>query len=554
MAASGHGDPHAREIAAGLVASVRAAIAAGRRADKDLPLAWAAAADVADLLEMPGLRALIGACAAAVGTRSAAVARALAQLERLADGAEARGDVRGFELADGELANLAAALAEPAAEATTNAPPVPAESESDAAEDVRSLDVLLADFVFDDPAAVAKAMVALPVAAGLRAALDWIAADVGGRLHVEVQDAALTLVARAANEAGLGAAGAVLGLTGGALLAEPDGRWSLRVPLHAARPAFLLARQGGLALALPWHAVARLRITDEASRAAMTEPSLEPWSVLERRSGERPAALLALGLLRAWIHIDHIVWRVFARPEPADDGHAVPGGTQVVRTEEGEEYRVVDVEEALRGVPPLYTPEPSRARARAQAPRLQPVAVAEVAAEVAAPAPVKPIVLGREFVRPLGAPVVAAPAPPSPKPEPAPSVVTSRPGQPAVRRVLVVDDSLVTRMELGRVLERRGWEVEWVETAAEMGSMLPEGEWSIVFVDVSLPDARGRAHLETVIAQQRAARRPFELVALTRDEADERLVRHVGIARMLRKPFAPGVVERMARELRGAGA
>src|SRR6185503_16919528 len=424
MAASGHGDPHAREIAAGLVASVRAAIAAGRRADKDLPLAWAAAADVADLLEMPGLRALIGACAAAVGTRSAAVARALAQLERLADGAEARGDVRGFELADGELANLAAALAEPAAEATTNAPPVPAESESDAAEDVRSLDVLLADFVFDDPAAVAKAMVALPVAAGLRAALDWIAADVGGRLHVEVQDAALTLVARAANEAGLGAAGAVLGLTGGALLAEPDGRWSLRVPLHAARPAFLLARQGGLALALPWHAVARLRITDEASRAAMTEPSLEPWSVLERRSGERPAALLALGLLRAWIHIDHIVWRVFARPEPADDGHAVPGGTQVVRTEEGEEYRVVDVEEALRGVPPLYTPEPSRARARAQAPRLQPVAVAELAAEVAAPAPVKPIVLGREFVRPLGAPVVAAPAPPSPKPEPAPSVVT----------------------------------------------------------------------------------------------------------------------------------
>jgi DNA-binding response OmpR family regulator len=109
-------------------------------------------------------------------------------------------------------------------------------------------------------------------------------------------------------------------------------------------------------------------------------------------------------------------------------------------------------------------------------------------------------------------------------------------------------------MELGRVLERRGWEVEWVETAAEMWSMLPEGEWSIVFVDVSLPDARGRAHLETVIAQQRAARRPFELVALTRDEADERLVRHVGIARMLRKPFAPGVVERMARELRGAGA
>jgi len=368
-------------------------------------------------------------------------------------------------------------------------------------------------------------------------------------------------VARAALEGGLGAAGAVLGLTGGALLPEPDGRWSLRVPLHAARPAFLLARQGELSLALPWHAVARLRITDEASRAAMTEPSLEPWSALARRSGERPAALLALGLSRAWLHLDHIVWRVFARPEPAEDGHAVPGGTRVVRTEEGEEYRVVDVEQALRGVPPLHTPEPGLARASSLAPRRQPVAVAVVSApeppvEVAAPAP---IVLGPEFVRPLGAPAVAALAPPAATPppampEPGPSAASSRAPAPAVRRVLVVDDSLVTRMELGRVLERRGWEVEWVETAAEMWSMLPEGEWSIVFVDVSLPDARGRAHLETLVAQQRVAHRRFELVALTRDEADERLVRDVGIGRVLRKPFARGVVERMARELRGTGA
>jgi len=556
MAASGHGDPHAREIAAGLVAAVRAAIAAGHH---DAPKhAWAAAADVAELLDLPGLHALLGACAGASGTRSAPVEAALDRLQRIADEAEARGDLRAFARADRELATLAAspeladAVAEASAASTAGSGPVtnPAENEdAGGPEDVRSLSVLLADFAFDDPAAVAKAMVTLPVAAGLRAALDWIAADAGGRMHVEVQDAALTLVARAAQEGGLGAAGAVLGLTGGALLPEPDGRWSLRVPLHAARPAFLLVRQGGLALALPWHAVARLRITDEAARATMTEPSLEPWSVLERRSGERPAALLALGLSRAWLHLDHIVWRVFARPEPAENGRAVPGGTLMVRTEEGEEYRVVDVEQALRGVPPLHTPEPGLRRTGAmpgaQAPRLQPVAVAAVSAPeppaaVAAPAP--PVVLGPEFVRALG-PVVAAP-----------TKEKLKPPAPAVRRVLVVDDSLVTRMELGRVLERRGWEVEWVETAAEMWSTLPEGEWSIVFVDASLPDARASAHLKTLVAQQRGASRRFELVALTRDEADERLVRDAGITRMLRKPFAPGVVERMARELRGTGA
>jgi len=113
----------------------------------------------------------------------------------------------------------------------------------------------------------------------------------------------------------------------------------------------------------------------------------------------------------------------------------------------------------------------------------------------------------------------------------------------------VVDDSLVARMQLGRVLERHGWEVEWVESAAEMWSALPDGAWSIVFVDVSLPDARGRAHLKTLAAQQRVARHRFELIALTRDESDEQMVREAGIDRMLRKPFAAGAVERAVREL-----
>jgi DNA-binding response OmpR family regulator len=117
-----------------------------------------------------------------------------------------------------------------------------------------------------------------------------------------------------------------------------------------------------------------------------------------------------------------------------------------------------------------------------------------------------------------------------------------------------VDDSLVARMELGRVLERLGWEVEWVETAAEMWSILPEGGWSIVFVDVSLPDARGRAHLKTLAAQQRVAPHRFDLVALTRDEADERVVHEAGISLVLRKPFAAGALERAVGELRGGRA
>jgi CheY-like chemotaxis protein len=585
MASSGTGDMHAREIATGLAAAVRSAIATMRQPEAPTApsLAWAAAADIAELLDLPGLAALLTACTGAPATATAPLDRALNRLARLADETESRGDVGAFASADRELATLAASAGlawRAAVTAESTAAPTPASpgpgssapAETAVAEDVRSLDVLLTDFAFDDPSAVARAMVVLPVAAGLRAALDWIAADAGGRLHVEMQDAALTLVARAAHEGGLGAAGAVLGLTGGALFPEPDGRWALRVPLHAAKPAYLLARQGELSLALPWHAVAKLKITDEASRGAMTEPSLEPWSALARPRGERPAALLALGLLRAWLHLDHIVWRVFARPEPAEAIDAVPGGRHVVRTEEGEEYRVVDVAEALHAVPPLHTPPPAPRMHAAEvaaggllAPAPEAAAIALVPEPVAAPAPVAveakkpaaPVVLGAEFVRALGFPaaaVVATPAPPAVTPAPEPSAATE-PVAPAPRaaitRVLVVDDSLVARMELGRVLERHGWEVEWVETAAEMWSVLPENEWAIVFVDVSLPDARGRAHLKTLADRQRTARRRFEVVALTRDASDERLVHDAGITRMLRKPFAPGAVERAVRELRG---
>jgi CheY-like chemotaxis protein len=437
---------------------------------------------------------------------------------------------------------------------------------------------------------------------------------------------------RVAHEPGLAPAGAMLALTGGALLPEAGGRWALRVPLHAERPSFLLVRQGELSLALPWPAVARLRLGDESVRAAATEPSLEPWTPLERTTGERPAALLARGLRRAWLHFDHIVWRASARPEPARVPGAVPGGHLAVHTEEGAHYWVVDVQEALAHVPELQTP-PAQLRARAvpaapgsviptppptapveppvaneievpvvDAPPVETPAVEVPAAErvpepVADPETVTPrpsvpprlFVLGPEHVRAVARPraplraaevtVVAprevappavrtpAPVPPSAPPvtnvpiaeppsnagaEPAP-VQPEEPGAPAAapRRALVVDDSLVARIALARVLERAGWVVEYADRASEMWAALDTGAWGAVFVDVSLPDAAGRAHLRQLVARQLVTRVRFELVALTRDRSEEQLVADTGITRTLRKPFAPGAVEGLVRDLPG---
>lgn len=614
MAPHSHEDGNGREIARGLVAAMRAALVAHHEPDlRTRTLIWQAAVDVAELLDLEGLADLLTACAEHAANRPVAVVNVLDRLERMAVATEQCGDLSVFAGADRELAALAGTLSlQDWSTSELEGPPVP----------VQPLAELLSDLQLDRPDAVEHAQVTLPVAAALRAALDWIGAETGGMVRVQVHDAALTLASRVTHEPGLGPAGAVLALSGGALLPEPDGRWALRVPLHVQRPAFLLARQGTLSLALPWHAVAKLRIADDTARAVMTEPSLAAWSPLVRTTGERPAALLALGLTRAWLHLDHIVWRVFARPEPAEPLDAVPGGRHVVRTSDGGEYWVVDAAEALAGMPPLATP-PSQPRARVSAVvtpsvtdesrepgpssawdaaagerdaveqalldswtgpiphvidadepsgsddveepvALEPSAVraierapAREASESASaatdrtPAAAEPAsherrMLGADDARPRH----LAPAPASSNSgatrEPGEVTAGDAPARPASgRRALIVDDSLIARLTLGRVLENEGWTVEWVERAADMWEALRESDWTAVFVDVSLPDASGRAHLQALAGVHRT----FQMIALTREAAEDRIAHASGLRHVLRKPFDPEYLEQFVRRL-----
>jgi len=239
-------------------------------------------------------------------------------------------------------------------------------------------------------------------------------------------------------------------------------------------------------------------------------------------------------------------------------------------------------------VPPL-PPAPPPAGGRAAAPAVEPAPEPEPAPH-SPPEPDLPV-LTPDHVRALARPEPSAPAPPPPMAaapvppraaarvptpqavlEPAPAAfeldlrdalagvigergapeappAAAEPRAPQGRRALIVDDSLVARLVLASVLERGGWWVESVERAEEMWAALGEGGWSVVFVDVSLPDASGSAHLRALVARQLAARHRFEVVALTRDRAEQRVVDEAGITRALRKPFAPGAVEGLIREL-----
>jgi CheY-like chemotaxis protein len=203
---------------------------------------------------------------------------------------------------------------------------------------------------------------------------------------------------------------------------------------------------------------------------------------------------------------------------------------------------------------PLASP-PARSEAAKAEPAHVP-APPSVPAPVLVPAPQPAAVPAPPLAAPRREPI-AREVPPA-----APMVLDASAAQPlraapvarAERRALIVDDSLVARMALARVLELDGWVVEGAETASQMWDLLLEAEWTVVFVDVSLPDASGRAHLRSLVARQLVTARRFELVALTRDGAERRLADDAGITRTLQKPFAAGAIELLLRDLPGPAA
>ena len=674
-----------RDIARGLVGTLRPALIPGAP-DR----AFEVARDVAQVMGLDGLDAVLAELA---GMREAArpsdIEHVAARLARLADQAESELSAAAFVAADSELTALAHALrttewseAGEGAVATYAAPDV------------------LTDLPLDPNPDLHRARLSAPVAASLRAALEWIGADEALLVQSAVHDSALTLTCPASHPGGIGPAGAVLAAVEGSLGQEDDGRWTLRVPLHVERPSFLLLRIGHIPVALPWHSVARLRMLSPGDWAKLDEPVLEPLTTPQPGDEEKPGALVALGLAHSWLVADRVVWRIATLPEEVHEHGPFAASTRVVSVENGETYWVLETPWLLRAVPPAPVPppaprprhghstpapaepvapaEPARgsviavapaepapevradvpAATPAAAPAAAPARVASPLAEAAeraiellrseraaagAPSPsremprpeasappsremprpessvpppsremsrpatnvpppsrelprqqARPAISSREMplpksastppsrelprpapesparvshshltvlkqadVAPLGgAPAEAAPPaphraptspawpPPSPLSSVRPAAAPEASALPA-RRALVADDSLVARIFLARLLERRGYVVDLVGDGESMWRLLSHGPWSLVCADVTMPDVHGRAHVERLLDFRAACREPFRLILLTRDVLEEQEAELAGARLHLRKPFDPNVLDQL---------
>jgi CheY-like chemotaxis protein len=243
--------------------------------------------------------------------------------------------------------------------------------------------------------------------------------------------------------------------------------WIVRVPAWSPRPAYLMLEQGGLHLAVPWHAVLRVTLVPaieiEMRAGTLATPLLAPLVPLAESATERPVVALGFGVKRALLIADRLVWRLAAEPCLPSLPPPVAALSRAVLSDEGEEFWVAEPRVLLQDValpplpaappapkpqpaPPAPKPEPApardatlapahdatRARGAAPAPDLPaaPVAPANVAPgpSTRAEAPpvlsaedVEPLVLSAFDVEPLAAPPAAESEPPRVADAPAPA-------------------------------------------------------------------------------------------------------------------------------------
>jgi len=467
-------------------------------------------------------------------------------LRALTDRCAAEGSLAVFIEVDKELERLAERYGAPA---LVRGAPTSPEGTLGAAE---ALDELpLADDI--SRAVAERARLTAQVTAALRAALDWLTAGEVRPLRLRAEDSALDVVLTRVHRSGLTPASVVLAAVGGnigpalATSGHLPGSWLVRVPLASARETYLMVTQGDLDLALPWHAVLRLCMTPskefEANLRTLGLPVLSPLVPLSSVAREFPVVLVAHGMKRGYLAADRLIWRLPATPFDAPPDPRLPGYAACVRTEDGRVFRVADPVLLLEAVEVPEIPEITEALE---------IDTPEAAALSSAPqAPLEPHTPEAPIVAPYAS--AAAPVPAMAEdagPESAlqvlePARVTALP-----LRALVADDSIGTRVSLAHALEREGFEVREVATAAELREALDAEAWALVCVDVELPDASGYKLLRDAIARAQGA----PVAALVRDQDDRKHTKKAGLSHVLDKPVGNADLLALLAKLGLAGA
>jgi DNA-binding response OmpR family regulator len=102
-------------------------------------------------------------------------------------------------------------------------------------------------------------------------------------------------------------------------------------------------------------------------------------------------------------------------------------------------------------------------------------------------------------------------------------------------RVLVVEDNEAVAKVVARSLEREGFQVDTVGTASDGAELAPSADYSLVILDMILPDGRGMSVLKTI--RDRGSATPVLIVSGEGDIDTITEALNAGADDYLQKPF-----------------
>jgi len=116
-------------------------------------------------------------------------------------------------------------------------------------------------------------------------------------------------------------------------------------------------------------------------------------------------------------------------------------------------------------------------------------------------------------------------------------------------RVLIVDDSLTVRMDLGEALEMAGFTPTFSSTLSEARQALSVNSFALIILDVLLPDGDGIEFLREIRSTPSAAHTPILLLSSEADVRDRVRGLNTGADDYVGKPYDQSHVVARAREL-----
>ncbi len=121
-------------------------------------------------------------------------------------------------------------------------------------------------------------------------------------------------------------------------------------------------------------------------------------------------------------------------------------------------------------------------------------------------------------------------------------------GPAGLRKVLVVDDSLVVRRVMQKDLEADGLEVETATDGVHALEVLEKSSYDVALVDIEMPRMNGYELLQRLRADARYAKLPVIIITSRSGEQHRHRALELGADGYITKPYDIGQLDQMMRE------